>query len=286
MVLVWLQAELSDRKRDEAVLIHRQTMPPHQHMKSRHGERQVGLEILPDTVHHLLAVADQREHRQDGLAKHAIIPLPARTQFQMGGIPLRRREGGIAQDDHVLFKQPDERVKRGVMHIGHGTLPGDDQGELVQQQAQHAAHNPPVIREPLPPNLQEAPAFPPRMDQLDPVCVNDPQQRGGRQARGSPGLMSREQPKEPGALGQAGEQGPIVSRQPAIEGAIADAFEGMEQPQGDHLARPKGGLMVFRDGFHRLIDPTEDSGDEIHSGHVFSLQQQGFDSPGQIGGTA
>src|SRR5712691_4301598 len=54
--------------------------------------------------------------------------------------------------------------------------------------------------------------------------------------------MRLQETKEPGALGEVGKQCPIVARQPAIEGAVADAFEGMQQPQGDHLTGPEVGF--------------------------------------------
>jgi len=39
-----------------------------------------------------------------------------------------------------------------------------------------------------------------------------------------------EKTKEPGPLGEAGKERPIVTCQPAIEGPVAHAFEGMQQP--------------------------------------------------------
>ena len=35
---------------------------------------------------------------------------------------------------------------------------------------------------------------------------------------------------------------------------VAHAFEGMEQPQGDHLTGPEVRLGMFGDGAHLLID--------------------------------
>ena len=202
-------------------------MPLHQHVKRGHGACQTRLEILPDAVHDLLEVADQREPRQDGLDEPTIMPLPARAQFQVGGIPLGGMAGEITQDAPVLLKWPHERLKGRVMHSGGVTRPGHNQAALVQPPAQLAAHHPAVIREPLPPDLPEAAAFPYRMEPLDPVGVNDAQPGGSRQEALRPVLMGHEQAKEPGALGQVGEQRPVVPRQPAIKGAVADAFEGM-----------------------------------------------------------
>jgi len=39
-----------------------------------------------------------------------------------------------------------------------------------------------------------------------------------------------EKTEEPGPLGEAGKERPIVTCQPAIEGPVAHAFEGMQQP--------------------------------------------------------
>jgi hypothetical protein len=58
-------------------------------------------------------VAHDSQHRQDCLDEHAILPLAALTQFEVGRIPLGRMEGGIAQDDHAsvnLSNQPLEGV--------------------------------------------------------------------------------------------------------------------------------------------------------------------------------
>ena len=60
--------------------------------------------------------------------------------------------------------------------------------------------------------------------------------------------MGRKKTKEPRALGEAGEQGTIVARQPPIKRPVAPAFQGMQQPQGDHLTGPEAGLGVFGDG--------------------------------------
>src|SRR4029453_3005625 len=84
-------------------------------------------------------------------------------------------------------------------------------------------------------------------------------------------LMGLQETKEPGALGEAGEQRPIVARQPAIEGTIPATFERMQQPQRDHLAGPEVGLGMFGDGAQLLIDLVEQRCDEIHRDHPARL---------------
>src|SRR5262245_59858655 len=64
-------------------------------------------------------------------------------------------------------------------------------------------------------------------------------------------------------------------RQPAIEGSIADAFQRMQQSQGDDLAGPEMGLGVFGDGAQLLIDFIEQRGDKLHGHHTALLSTQG-----------
>jgi hypothetical protein len=125
---------------------------------------------------------------------------------------------------------------------------------LVQQQAERAADHPAVVRHACAADLLGAAALAYGVDALDPIRVDDAEQRRGGQEGLRPVLMGREETKEPGPLGSAGEQGPLVARQPTRERPIAHAFTRGQQPQGDHLTGPEVGLRVFGDGAQRLID--------------------------------
>jgi len=69
--------------------------------------------------------------------------------------------------------------------------------------------------------------------------------------------MGPQEAKEAGALGEAGKQRPIVTRQPAIEGTVAHALEGMQQPQRDDLTGPEVGLRVCGKACQMVINLTE-----------------------------
>ena len=121
-------------------------MPLDEHIKRRHGKREACMEIRPDPVHDLLEMADQGEHRQDRLDQHTVLPLATLTQFEVGGIPLRGMKAGIAQDNHLLFKLPDEPLKGVIGDIGGGTRPPHNQPPLIEQETEFAANNPAMIR--------------------------------------------------------------------------------------------------------------------------------------------
>src|SRR6476620_1368633 len=84
-----LQTKLSHREGHEARRVGLEAMPLDQHIEGGHGEREARLKIRPASMHHLSEMADERQHREDRLHEHTVLPLPALTQFEIGGIPLR-----------------------------------------------------------------------------------------------------------------------------------------------------------------------------------------------------
>src|SRR5262249_24598968 len=120
-------------------------------------------------------------------------------------------------------------------------------------------------------DLLRAPPLPDGVDELDPIGVDDAEHRRSGQEDLRPVLMGLQETKEPRPFGEAGEQRPIVARQPAIEGAIPAPFEGMQQSQGDHLTGPEVRLRMFGEGVQLLINLIEQGGDKFHGRHAALL---------------
>src|SRR6266478_598935 len=114
-------------------------MPLDQQIKGGHGEREPCLEIIPHTVHHLFEMADECQHGKHCLYQHAILPLAALTQFEVAWIPLGGMKGRITQDNHLLFELPNEPLKGVSCDIGGGTLPRNDQPQLIEQETEFPA---------------------------------------------------------------------------------------------------------------------------------------------------
>src|SRR6266852_8470536 len=89
-----LQTKFSNRERHEARRVGLEAMPLDEHIEGGHGERQARLKIGPAPMHHLLHMADERQHREHGLHQHAVLPLAALTHFEIRGIPLCGMEAG------------------------------------------------------------------------------------------------------------------------------------------------------------------------------------------------
>src|SRR5262249_32305541 len=105
------------------------------------------------------------------------------------------------------------------------------------------------------------------VDQLDAVGVDDAEHGRSGQEDLRPGVMGPEEAKEPGALGKLGKQRAIVARQPPIEGAAADALEGMQEAPGGPRTGPEVGFGMFGDRAQLLIDLIEQRRDKIHCDH-------------------
>src|SRR5215831_512057 len=270
-----LQTKLSHREGHEPRRIRLEAMPLNQYIEERHREREPCLKIRPRAVHDFLEVADERQHRQDRLHQHAILPLAALTEFQIGGIALRGMEGGITQDNHPPINLLNQPLKRVIRDIGRGTGPPHDQSPLIEEQTQFPADNPAMVRHAFAADLLRTAAFAYGVNQLDAVGVNDPK-HGRRSQEGlRPVLMGLQQTKEPRPLGQAGKQWPIVARQPAIEGPVTHAFQRMQQPQGDDLTGPEVRLRMFGKGAQLLIDLIEQRGDKLDGDHGLLRAWQG-----------
>ena len=112
-----LQTKFRHRERHEARRIGLEPMPLDQHIEGGHGEREARLKIRPAPMHHLFQVADERQHREDRLHEHPVLPLTALTQFEIRGIALRGMEAGITQDNHPpinLLNQPLKPTFKGL----------------------------------------------------------------------------------------------------------------------------------------------------------------------------
>ena len=127
-----LQTKLSDRKGYEARRGGLQTVPLDQDIEGRHGECEPGVEIRPAPMHDLFEMADERQHRQHRLHQHAVLPLPALTEFEVGGVTLSGMETSVAQDNHAPVDLLNEPLKGVIRHIRRGTIPPYHQAILVQ----------------------------------------------------------------------------------------------------------------------------------------------------------
>ena len=147
------------------------------------------------------------------------------------GSPFRGMEAGVAPDHHPPIHLLNQALEGVIGDIGGITGPPHDQAILVQQQSEFPPDNPAMIGHAFAADLLRAATLAHGVDELDAIRVDDAEHRRRGQENLRPVLMGLQETKEPGALGEAGEQRPRVARQPAIEGTIPDPFERMQVRQ-------------------------------------------------------
>ena len=107
-----LQTKFSDREGHEARHGGLETMPLDQHVEGGHGEGQTRLKIRLAPMHHLLQMADERQHREHRLHEYPVLPLATLTQFEIARIALGGMETGVTQDNHT----PVDMVNQPLMY--------------------------------------------------------------------------------------------------------------------------------------------------------------------------
>src|SRR6478672_13164 len=98
-----LQTKFSDGEGHETRRVGREAMPLNQPIEGRHGACQPGLKIRPAPMHHLLHMADERQHREPRLHEPTVLPRATLTQFELAWIALGGMETGVTQDHHLAF---------------------------------------------------------------------------------------------------------------------------------------------------------------------------------------
>src|SRR5713101_8019643 len=122
-----LQTKFSDREGHKARRVGLEAMPLNQHIEGRHSKGQARLKIRPAPMHHLFEMADERQHREDRLHEHTVLPRTARTECQVAGIPCRSMDAGVTQDNHPPINLLNQPLKGVVRDIRGSTVPPHDQ---------------------------------------------------------------------------------------------------------------------------------------------------------------
>ena len=130
-----LETELGNRKPYHVILVYFHA-PPGQEIERRHGPRDAGAEVSPHAMAHFLAMENRGEPRQHRFHQHPCVPGASWTDFHVSRVPALGMEPRIGQDDHLLVKLRNQRVKMRVVDVRRGTVPGTDQPPLVQDETQ------------------------------------------------------------------------------------------------------------------------------------------------------
>src|ERR671916_122059 len=119
-----------------------ETIPLHQDVEGGHGESQPSPEVVPDPMGEFLEMADQSEHRKHGFYHHAPIPFSSSAELEIGGVSFLSMKSAVRQNDHLVLEPLGQGLEAGVADIGSSAVPGADQAQMVERQAQLAPQEP------------------------------------------------------------------------------------------------------------------------------------------------
>ena len=262
-----LETEFCNGQVNHTMLIRSQAMPLHQNIEGRHNERDPHSKVICPLMMLVLQMADCRQHRQDRFNQHARVPGAALTDLHVGRIARAAMESAIDQDDHLLSKLSNQGSKILVRDTRPITLPGHEQAQMIQDKTEFCPDNPAQIRRAFGAQLLWAAPFAPGMNQFHPVTVRDAQQTGVGQKALGPQAMRRQQPKQARPLGQAWKQHPVITLQPALEGAFTDAFQSKQETDRHQFTGEQGGLRMLFNPQHGVIDLAKQFCDKVYGSH-------------------
>lgn len=197
-----------------------------------------------------------------------LVPFATSAQPQVAGMPIFLGEACVGKDHHIIQNAFDNVLKgRTVIDIGRVEIPVNDQAQVVLQQTQFGADNPPCVRLAFASDLLWAASFSSRVNQFDAIGVDDAQHRRFSQEQVYPPAMRVEQAEETCSARQVGKQIAPISVQPAIESTVSDSLERKEQGQGDHFAGIERSLAMLAHIGHQVVYATKQFCDKILSTH-------------------
>ena len=124
-----------------------------------------------------------------------------------------------------------------------------------------------MVRHALAADLGRTPPLPDGMDQLDPVGIDDTEDRGLSEKPRRKVPMPLEQAKQAGALRQLRKQPLAIPEQPAVKRPIAYAFDGKQEGHRHNFARVEHRLRMLGYVAQGIIYSTKQLGDTIQGGH-------------------
>ena len=152
-------------------------MPLHKQVEQSQGEAHMGFKVVPTFVCHALELADVGEHGEDGFSRHAHIPFAPLTEAQIGRLLVRLSEAHVGKENHVVLILVHQALKRrAIVDVGGVTLPVDDATRVVQHETELVPDNPALVGEVFLADLSLMVSLPSRMQQLNAVAIDDPQQ--------------------------------------------------------------------------------------------------------------
>src|SRR3954463_6843660 len=212
----------------------------------------------------LTDAGDQTEH---SFHQHPLAPGFVLTKLEVARRFASFLEAEVTQDNRLLVKLVGEGTKRLVVNVGRVPVPGDDLAPVIDQPAQLNAYDPATVTFTFLASLLLTASFTHRMNQFNPIGVDDGEESRVGQKVFTPLLMRPQRTRDARAVGQGNEQRLEVAFQPAIKRPKETTFERVKQSYGHQFTRVELGIRTFWQLAQAIIYQTEQRDDKVFGGH-------------------
>lgn len=160
-------------------------------------------------------MAHARHQREEGFNQHSFTPRFVFTELEITRLFACLSEAKIAQDNGFLVELVSHMTKMLVMAVGRIPVPTDYFTPVIDQPAQLNPDYPATIRLTFLAYLLLTASFSHRMDQFNPIAIDDGEEGGVCQQILTPVAMRAQRSLNAAPVGQLDEQGLEIAFQPA-----------------------------------------------------------------------
>src|SRR5215216_428990 len=215
----------------------------------------------------MFQLADARDQTKHGFHQHSLTPGFVSTKLEIACRLARFLEAKVTENNRLLIELVSHWTKPLVVDIGRVPVPGHHLAPVVDQPTQLNADNPAAVALALLAHLLRATSLPHRMNEFNPVGVDDSEESGVGQEALTPLLMCSQRSRDARAVRQFNKQRPEVAFQPAIKRAKEATFERIQQSYRHQFTRIQVRIRAFGKFAHAIIYQTEQRNDKVFGGH-------------------
>src|SRR5437764_951690 len=224
-------------------------------------------QILFDPMKDLLEMIDDGDDAEHTLDDHALIALAMLAKAPVDRLVPAFAEAQVAEHFGLLGPSFANLLEVLVVRVSSSPSPVNNLPLGRNQPAEFDADNPAMIADAFLANLCGTAPFPDGVNQFNAVAINHTFFLRSDQELVGQGFIDGQQAQQTRAFGQIGKQVQPVPFEPAIKGAVVDAFEREQDPNGDNLTGIQVGVAAFVDVSQFIVYHTKESNDNLFASH-------------------
>lgn len=181
----------------------------------------MGLQVNRHPLGQVFEPTDARDQREHGFDEHPLPPRFVLTELEIARCFDHFLETKVTQHNGLLVELIGDGTKGLVMNVGGVPVPSHHFASVIDQPVQLNADDPAAVAFALLAHLLRTASFADRMNQFNPISIDDRERGRVRQQPLTPVSMRLQRPCNPRAIRQSYKQAFKVALQPTVEGTKA-----------------------------------------------------------------